>query len=646
MPEGFTANEWDSIANWIRAELQLRRDGRRHKEQMWKEIDRQLSMMPVQSAVTDQRTADPSNPVWYPKIELPLQFNALEVISADVRRFLFPRTGSWFNVSANLSDEYAQRWDSRRSAGLTLPDPQMNAFITAMGINAGKPAPLIGSEPVPVKLDQEVANVLPKAALEYFHRFYDFRKRICTFVTECLKYGEGVIRVRPVKANQYASRFKGSKSLTGPAVIPCSLWNTYLDDTWQATMHEGVLMSPSVIRCAWQPLESLKRAGASGGDGWLPDEIKKLTGKVGPDNRKEQVELVEFEGDVLVPMSDDTIFLPNVIITIAIGDGVKTVRFRENPMPFRSYVSHSYFQSDMKSAYGDSPLGKGMPIQKIATSIINDIAAVSRLNGIPPVSYDRNDPGFAGTGGPLIFPGAQWATDAANSIEVYKVGDVNALVTAYLASIKQYEDTVGVNDSRRGERLKSHTTAGAAQIEATQGLSRTDDFVTDLLAGPMATILHMEYEIVKQTMKKPLSISIGDEGIDGWINLAADDLADEVEFEVVGSEGAMEERQRLESFILATKSHVELAMAAAQLGTPVPTNFEAMVVELYDRANVTNANRYVGAASAISGGAAAESVIPGIAGVPGQEAGAAAPMEAMPPTGPVGPVNGAGSTIQ
>ena len=85
-----TADDWQLIADWVRNEYERRKERRIELERIWKEIDRQLSMTPLPRQVSSGAKTD-----WYPELELPSQFQTLEVISADARRLLFPRNTEW-----------------------------------------------------------------------------------------------------------------------------------------------------------------------------------------------------------------------------------------------------------------------------------------------------------------------------------------------------------------------------------------------------------------------------------------------------------------------------------------------------------------------------------------------------------------------
>ena len=580
--------DWLAVGESVKAELDRRKGERRGLERLWKEVDRQIAMSP-KGVETESGDKDD----WFPAIELPLQFNALEVIAADARRLKFPRGSEWFSVSADLSDDYMERWAKRRETKA-----------------------LIGGTPLQVKLDQETANNLVKATMDYYHRLYDFRTQIDLFDTECIKYGTGIGRVRAVQHADFGYDFRGLKTsgLIGPAVIACSIKNTYLDTSQPAVMQEGISSSPSVIRTMTQRLENLQRAAKVGGAerGWIASQIKRLEPPSDEQGRSNMVELVEIEGDLIVPRSRESIFLPNVLVTIAVGAGApRPVRFRENPLPFRSYVVGHYMRDEVKSAYGASPLMKGHPIQEAASDVFNQMLAVAALNAMPPLAWDKNDPNLAATGGPEWYPGAQWPSDAPNSVDVQQVGDLGSLLNTYLALLKQFEDLTGANDPRRGEPARSHTTATAADLEVGRGLSRTDDFVTAQEQGPITSMLYMEYQIIKDRMKSVISLPVEAGGIEGFANVAAPDLADDVAFLVQGSAGAINERERLNNFIQATTFALQTAQQAAALQQPVPLNFQEIMVEAYQRAGIQNASRFVGGAQSVPSGAAPPTPVPG-----------------------------------
>lgn len=589
-------NDLRSISEYLQGEAEDRKGRRNDLERHWTEIDRQVAMEPMAREVRSGEKKD-----WYPDLELPLQFNALEVIAADARRLKFPRGTDWFSCAAEISDKYLERWQNNRDKRPLLAGGGFSNLPDS-------PEKRLAQQ---IDLDQETANLMCKVVMDHYHRQYDFRTQMDLFDTEMIKYGTGVVRVRPVKTSKFSLDFRGGKSdgAMGPAVIPCSIWNTYLDDSSNAVMHEGVAIAPLTLRTGRQRLDSLLLAAKKGGKerGWLPAQLNNLK----PIDRARNVDIIEGEGDFVIPRTRGSIYLPNFLITIAVGQGdSRVIRMRENPTPFRSYVSGTYMRDDLKSPYGSSPLMKGQPIQEAATEVFNDLLAAARLNADPVVVYDRFDQNFAGGGGPDIFPGSLIAADSPNAVEDLKIGNLGDLTNAYLALLKEYEDLTGVNDARRGAPVKSHTTTGGVELEASRGISRTDDFVEGVEQGPLRTILYMEWEIIKSIMKTPQPISVASGGIEGWVQLAASDLPDNMVFHVHGSSGALNERERAANFAQASQFILQMAPLAQQLGQPIPLNFIEIATEAYTRAGVQNASRFIGDTTNNSGQPAPAAAVP------------------------------------
>lgn len=362
-------NDLVSLGDYIKAEFERRKVKRHDLEMTWAEIDRQIAMIPVARRVDTGNAED-----WYPDIELPLQFNAMEVIGADTRRLKFPRGTSWFSVSADISDQYTKRWQKRRDG---------SPLLSGGGFSFEEDSEFkqLAQQ---VDLDQETGNVLTKATMDHYHRMYDFRTQMDLFDAEMIKYGTGVVRVRPVKTSSFSMDFRGKRTegMVGPAVIPCDIKRTYLDITPNSVMHEGVMIAPLTLREGTMSLDGLILAARKGGKerGWMSKQIKELI----PEGEIRGIQIIEGEGDFVVPRSRGSIYLPNFLVTIAVMQGrVRVVRMRENPLPFRSYVVGHYMRDRVDTPYGASPLMKGQPVQEAASAIMNDLLAASRFGSRP-----------------------------------------------------------------------------------------------------------------------------------------------------------------------------------------------------------------------------------------------------------------------
>ena len=228
--------------------------------------------------------------------------------------------------------------------------------------------------------------------------------------------------------------------------------------------------------------------------------------------------------------------------------------------------------------------------------VFNSLMAAGALNAEPPVAYDAQDAQFAGTGGPLIHPRALWPSDAPDRIVPQKIGDVAALLNVYLALLKQYEDLTGNTEARRGERARSQ-----AMVELLTPVVKL---------GPLTSMLYMEYAIIKDGMKKPQPVSVGSGGIEGWINLAADDLPDRSIFLVQGSSGQSNERQRVADFDGANDFALKVQAQAAQLGQKLDINYVEIILERYRLVGVNNAQKFIRGSEDLPTGTSEQSPVP------------------------------------
>ncbi|MGI9502507.1 MAG: hypothetical protein ACR2RE_05580, partial [Geminicoccaceae bacterium] len=314
----------------------------------------------------------------------------------------------------------------------------------------------------------------------------------------------------------------------------------------------------------------------------------------------------------------------NSIVTAAVfSDVAQPVRFRPNPTPFRSYAPGWYMRDDVSSPYGTSPLMKGQPIQEAATLAFNDLMAAADHNARPSSLYDKNDPSFAAQGGPSFFPGSRHGVDAPNAVEVLEIGSPSELLQVYIELVNQYENLTGVNDPRRGQPAKSHTTGTSSELEFSRTIARTEDFVVGQEQGPYTSILYMEWEIIKTTMREPIPILVKGAGFDGFVMLAASDLPDKVDLRMTGSAGPIRERERANAFLDATDFAINTAAAAQNQGVIVRLNWEEIIATGYERAGIDNAARFVSGTEELPPEPSAE---PGVSGSGESATGGAAPQ--------------------
>lgn len=312
-------------------------------------------------------------------------------------------------------------------------------------------------------------------------------------------------------------------------------------------------------------------------------------------------------------------------VTIACGEGGPVVvRYREVGMPFRSIVYGTYQRDDIKSPYGVSPLMKGQPLQEAATEMANSLVEAGALSAKPPVAWDGEDPLMKAAGGPMIFPGAKWESSNPAAVVPQRIGNIPELLQSYVSLLGQYEDLLGVNAPRKGAQTKSHTTAFAVDVENARGLVRTDDFVTTQEEGFMTSLLHMEYEIVRQSMTTKTPIFVKGGGMEGFVEVDKDDLPKNVVFRVVGSTGTLSKREATQNKVTAFQLAGQLSQASAQQGGR-SLDFDAAMVEIMQEVgDIPNAERFL----------TDTQIVPGSQGGAGASGGGQGMVEAAGPSTP------------
>jgi len=527
----FTSLDQKTICDYICDEYSKRKRERLHMEKNWKEIDRQIRMEPDRRLKLNENGAPDPTKAWLPETELPLQAECLEVTSADAIRMQLPDSGPWFSPKAALTDKYLNKMD-------------FSAIITG------------DENKVPSRITQDNVNKLVHGVIEHWHRQYNFSQNLDHINAESIKYGMGVGRGRIVDKSVFLHSAKGVLPLKQsiPVLVPRSIKNTYLDTSKHSLQNEGYVINGGVIFEMTKSLKDLQVAAKKGSTdpndfqgGWMPGNIKKLKG-----NDNGNVEILEYEGDLVIPRATtETMFLPNVIMTIVVGgEGRELVRVRFNKYPFSSYLEFPYSIENIDSPYSSSPCMKGYPIQVAAVDALNSLFESTKLRNDPPISYDKDDQEFAQSGGPRVYPGAAWAT--LGEIQVHEIGDPSGMFAIYQGLLQQYSDVTGITAPRLGAQTVSHTTAFAKEAELSRGTIRTVDYVKSTLRGPLQQWLDMEYQMGRDVMK---DTTFYIPSYDGYVTIDKNHLPDTVIFEAHGSGGPAEEaakqQRRLESLQMA-----------------------------------------------------------------------------------------------
>lgn len=591
----FDQRDWDFIAEFVIEEYNRRKGVRKDLEKQWKEIDRQIAMEPE---LAFKKLPDGTIDVkknWMAETELPLQAQALEVLTSDARRMMFADSGSWFRAHAETTDEYLKR-------------VQFQSII-------------MGDETeVPSKINQDNADKLVEGFLTHLFKQGDFPTRVDRINAEVFKYGMGVGRARRETKNIYIHEARGVRKENQriPVLVPCSIKNLYLDDP-MPSMHSAQVLGPAHIAEDWIKLENIHLAANKGSTdpddedgGWMPANFKKLV-----EDKDGYVRVLELEGDLIVPRKTTrSMVIPGAIVTVVLGGkdsggavSRSVIRFRFRKYPFSSYLLFPYHYESASEAYPTSPLMKGRPVQMLATDAANRLLDSAMLKIAPPVGYDRSDMVFAQKGGPEIYPFAQWGTIDKVNVHSEVGGDPTALSNMLTQALTLYAELTGILPARLGAQTVSHTTAYAKGAELQRGAARTVDYVNQTGEGPMIRWLDMAYQMARDGMKASEKISFYIAPYGGFVEIDKSHLPDAATFEWLGSGGPADENQLMQARVNSLMLALKLDQVNVSLGGKPAIDLNAAIREVLREGKWTDLDAILAASTGggtpIPGGAVA-----------------------------------------
>lgn len=538
-------------AEFIVDEHRRRKENRKLKEKQWAEIDRQIRM---EAKPLESKTGET---VWFPQIELPLQANAREILNDDIARLIFPGDQDWYKAEAYVTEEWGEAFRNDATVGNVLG-----------GV-----------------ADQDTANIIVHGALDHFHRQYDYRGAWKKLIDENVSYGTFVGRWALVKTLFVSHDFRSTSGRKQPVLVPCSVKNTYLDDTLSFQLQENVGVSPGFIRSTWRRIADLKTQS-----GW--DNVDKLQ----PSTKEfpGHVEVLEFEGDLILDRTktEDMTFM-NVRVTVAVQQTPMVLKWEKLDLPFRSYITGYYESDGTDSPYGTCPLMKGRPLQEAASLATNTSLAIATLQALPTIVYDADDQHLTAKGGPRISPNQKIAAENPDAIRDLQVGDLAAQFAMLQGLLEQYEHTTKVNDPRRGAQGRSHTTATASVNELSRGLLPTEDVVQGMENGAIVTSLYMEYELARRALKDRMPVYIEARGARGHLELSSAVLPESSDFTVMGSRGVFSRREMEQSFAEFTGLVANLTPLLVQAPPEAAEPLVAMLTELGRIKGITDVERYI-----------------------------------------------------
>lgn len=564
----FDQRDFNHIQEFVIDEWTARKRRRKDMDTHFTEVDRQIAMQPDVRRKRGQNGKLIPESAWMAEIEMPLQAQALEVLTADARRLLFPDSGAWFRAHTAVTDEFLRKVDFKSL--------------------------ILGDElETPSVINQDNADKLVEGfLLQMFRRNVngeDFFTAYDRINADAFKYGVGIGRVRMMRRNVYETTANGvTKELQkSPWVFPVSVKNVYLDDS-EPSVHSIQLLNPAHIaedRIRFENLQIAANRGSNDPEdedgGWMPRALKTIE----PDD-KGYVTLLEMEGDIVVPRkTTNSVVIPGGIMTVAVGgkdggavtSGVVRMRFRK--YPWSSYLLHPYHIEGSTQVYPASPLMKGRPLQALASAAAGLILDSAALKVQPPVSFDRTDQYFAQTGGPLIFPSAQWGSSDANSIRAHSEigGDPGTMVAMFSQAVSLYAELTGVLPARLGAQTNSHTTAFAKDAELQRGSVRTVDYVRACGHGPLTQLLGMVYKMARDSLGSSEEVPIFIDAYGGYVSIGKEQLPEMVTFEWFGSGGPADEQQKRQSRLSSLNLATQLDQLNIAQGKPGRVDIDAAI---------------------------------------------------------------------
>ncbi len=538
--------DWQVIEKFVKDELQKRKDCefRKSHERRWKEIDRQIAMEPMQKIGPQGK---PLPPGWQSAFELGELSKASEIITADVMRIIYPQNRTW-------------------AEGHVKPPMKLG--------EGGKPAQAWTQE------QQFKADRILRSLMVQQHLDFGLRARVELSIKEALHHGSFVATVEWESQNKVYDG-QGLESLEAPVWVPHSMWNCYPDPS-PKVVPASIFYPGTMLIVSYMPRYKVLQLR---GDGYMNIDPKKITKKknTNKDVETEDVELVTYFGDLVIPREDGDIYLPNSKCITANGT---IIYYNPNPLPFPEVIYQGYERQDVRDPYFTSPIVKNSPMQKVATILANKFIDSVDLHTTPPIVYDGNDPYMVQNGGLNMWPGGQTASKGSNKFQEVKIGDPNAALSGLQMALAKLEEGTAVNALRSGGRESDRKTATEVQKTSQGAEVRTVDFVAKLEPGALRPFLYMQHELNLKYMKS-YSFYCEEKGLPDFIVLKKEDLPKVVHFEVVGSKGVLGEERRAQQMSAVTAFASSNPLFASLLNAP------KILMDMYEDAGVKGAEEYV-----------------------------------------------------
>lgn len=484
-----TAKDWQTVEGYLSGELDRRKncEFRKAHEAIWKEVDRQVAMKPMKRIVANKEVSD-----WHSTVELGELAKASEVLTADVRRMIFPHSRAWFDPHSDIPEPDAQK---------------------------------------------HIDGAL-RALMAQQHLDFGLKARFELSVKEALHHGSFVAEVKWQPRIQVSSGVK-VENIAAPTWIPHSLWNCYPDPS-PSVIGTDMFYSGSMIIVSFAPRHKVMEMAK--GPGWFN------LGEIPKRNKGEDDEILTYYGDLVIGRDNGEIFLPN---SKAVTVNGKIIYYEPLELPFPPIIYAGYERLDVRDPYYTSPIVKLSPMQKLGSVMANKFIESVALKVEPPIVYDGSDPYFVQTGGPVIAPGAKSATKGTANWQELDIGDPASASAGLEMAIRQIQEGTGVNAIRAGGMSSDRQTATEVMKVSQAGEIRTVDFVDKLESQALRPFLYIQHELNKRNLTG-YSFYNSEMDAPDFMRASKADLPDVVHFEVVGSKGLLGEEERTQKTSLVT----------------------------------------------------------------------------------------------
>ncbi len=539
-----SSKDWVSVEEFIKKELDKRKgdDFRKYHEQVWTEVDRQIAMKP-QTLIPGEGTTED----WHSAIELGELAKASEIITADVRRIMFPQARSWMEAHCE-------------------PPKTFN--------------PETGKQVVAINPDiQEKGDELLRSLMTQQHVDFGLKDRVELSIKEALHHGSFVAEVDSETQSKIYDG-TGVESISAPVWIPHSMWNCYPDPS-PSVIGTNMFYTGSMMIVSYMPRYKVLQFKGEGFMNLVDSKIPKKTHD-NKDVETEDIQLVKYYGDLVIPRGDGDIYLPNSKCITANG---VLIFYAPNKRPYPPVIFRGYERQDVRDPYYTSPIIKLSPTQKLASLFANSFVNGTKLSIEPPIVYDGSDPYFVQNGGPAIFPGAKTASRGSNKFETMKIGDPMAALQGMEMAVRQIQEGTGVNAVRAGVTSSDRKTATEISKTAQGAEVRTVDFVDKLECG-LRTFLYMQHDINLEELTT-YTFYCSDPDLPDFNRVSKKDLPKGAHFEVVGSKGLLGEEQRTQRMTQVT------AFASSDPGFAPLLKRAKLLIDMYEDAGVKGPEIYV-----------------------------------------------------